>query len=292
VSVVIASVNGLPSIQECLEALTRQDSVVSAEILVADRCGESVRSFIASRFPSVRVLASEAGTSIPALRATAMAQAKGRLVAVIEDHCLVRPDWFRMIERHADTRGVVGGAVENGSVARTTDWAAFFCEYARFMPPIPRGDVPCVTGNNTVYGRDVLDLLGPALYDEVWESFLHERMRRLGVRFLSEPDLVVVHKKEFGFRYFLSQRYHYSRSFAGMRMAKAPAWRRLAYAAATPALPLVLLARTISIVAAKGGLGARFLSTLPALAAFFVSWAWGETVGALLGPGRSLARVE
>jgi hypothetical protein len=31
----------------------------------------------------------------------------------------------------------VGGAVENGSVERTVDWAAFFCEYARFMPARP-----------------------------------------------------------------------------------------------------------------------------------------------------------
>ena len=48
----------------------------------------------------------------------------------------------------------------------------------------------------------------------------------------------------------------------------------------------------IGAVARKRRHGARFLQAAPALATFLLSWAWGEAVGALLGPGRSLERVE
>ena len=293
VSVVIASVSGLPSIGECLEALARQDGGASAEILVVDRCGEETRSALRSRFPSVEVVAAEPGTSIPALRARGMARARGRMVAVLEDHCNVGPGWLRAIARQHEAGALaIGGAVENGSVERTVDWAAFFCEYARFMPPVPRGVVREITGNNSVYDRAALARLGPEARAEVWESFLHERMRVLGIPFQSDPDLAVIHKKSFGYLHFLAQRYHYSRSFAGMRLQGSPWWKRVGYACATPLLPPLLMGRMIGAVARKRRHGARFVQAAPVLATFLLSWAWGEAVGALLGPGRSLGRVE
>jgi len=293
VSVVIASVNGLPAIGECLDALAGQDGGASAEILVVDRCGEETRSALRARFPGVQVVAAEPGTSVPALRAMGMERAKGSMIAILEDHCNVQPGWIQAIARQRDAGArVVGGAVENGSVERTVDWAAFFCEYARFMPPVPRGEVREIVGNNSVYDRGVLARLGPEASAEVWESFLHDRMRVLGFPFQSDPDLVVIHKKSFGYLQFLEQRYHYSRSFVAMRLQGWPWWKRLGYACATPLLPPLLMGRLIGAVARKRRHGARFVRAAPVLATFLLSWAFGEAVGALMGPGRSLERVE
>jgi glycosyltransferase involved in cell wall biosynthesis len=291
VSVVVPSVNGLPAIAACLEALQRQDGSVPAEVIVADRCGEATRAALRERFPDVQVLAALPGTAIPALRAMGIARSRGLLVAVLEDHCHAGPGWLAAIDR-ARRKGhqVIGGAVENGSVERVVDWAAFYCEYARFMPPLEGGEVEEVTGNNVAYDRAVLAGLGSL--EDSWEFFIHARLKERGVRFFCEPDLVVSHRKEFGFREFLSQRYHYSRSFAGMRLEGAPFWKRLAYAVATPLLPPVLFARIARAVGRRRGHGRRFLAAAPVLAAFLGSWAWGEAVGALAGPGDSLARVE
>jgi GT2 family glycosyltransferase len=293
VSVVIASVNGRPAIDECLEALARQEGGEAAEILVVDRCGEETRAAVRARFPAVQVVAADRGTSIPALRAMGMARARGAMVAILEDHCNVQPGWLRAIARQREAGAqVVGGAVENGSPDRAVDWAAFFCEYARFMPPVPRGQVHEIAGNNSAYDRGVLDRLGPNAHDEVWESFLHDRIRGLGVPLVSDPDMAVVHKKTFRYAGFLGQRYHYSRSFAGMRLRGAPWWKRLGYALATPLLPPLLMGRMIGAVARKRRHGARFVQAAPVLATFLVSWAFGEAMGALWGPGRSLERVE
>jgi glycosyltransferase involved in cell wall biosynthesis len=292
---VIASVNGRPAILECLEALTHQQGDVPYEVIVVDCCDEATREEIRRRFPNpeVRLLPVEGRPSIPKLRAIGMAQAKGRMIAILEDHCNVVPTWMQVVERaHREGRQALGGAVDNGAVDRLTDWAVFFCEYARFMPPLPRGEVPEITGNNSVYARSALDRLGTDLQGEVWEAFLHGKMRELGIPFYCDPDLLVSHKKEFGFGYFMSQRYHYSRSFAGMRMERASFARRMVYALATGILPPLLMWRMAKTIWRKGKRRWLFVRTIPVLVPFLVSWAWGEAVGSLFGPGTSLARVE
>lgn len=293
VTVVIPSVNGLPVLAECVQCLVEQAAEHPAEVIVVDRCGEDTRKVIRERFAQAVVIAMDGMPSIPAMRTVGIERARGRFVAIIEDHCLAEPGWLRAIEEAARA-GVeaVGGPVENGAPERLVDWAVFFCEYTRFMGPAPRGVVAEIPGNNSAYERGVFARLEPELRAEVWESFLQARMRQLGVAFHSDPDMVVRHKKEFGYGYFLSQRYHYSRSFAGMRMAGATWWRRAGYACATAALPPLLLWRIGSTVRRKGRNGREFLLSLPILLTFLVSWAFGEAIGAVFGPGQSLARVE
>jgi hypothetical protein len=90
----------------------------------------------------------------------------------------------------------------------------------------------------------------------------------------------------------MSQRYHYSRSFAGMRLQSAPLSRRLIYAGATPLLPPLLLWRMATTIQRKGRRKKEFILAVPVIGVFLLSWAWGEAIGALCGPGDSLARVE
>ena len=95
ISVVIASVNGLPSIVECLDCLSQQEGNIDYEVLVMDRCDAKTRQEIRRLFPQPEVhLIEEAGhPSIPKLRALGIAQARGQLIAILEDHCNVPPAW-------------------------------------------------------------------------------------------------------------------------------------------------------------------------------------------------------
>lgn len=295
ISVVIASVNGFPAIGECLDHLAHQEGNIAHEILVIDRCDAKTRDEMRRRFPQpeIELIEMDGQPSIPKLRAAGISRARGRIVAILEDHCNVPSRWFSTIERVRQAgHKVMSGGVENGAVDRIVDWAVFFCEYARFMPPMPRGIVDEIAGNSAAYSRDSLDRVGPEVREELWEPFLHARLRELDVPFYCDPDLTVVHKKEFGFGYFLSQRYHYSRSFAGMRLRAAPIWKKIAYAAATPLLPILLLARIAKTIWRKGRHRLTFILATPVISIFLISWAWGEAIGALFGPGKSLARVE
>lgn len=295
VSVVIASVNGMPELGECLEHLVRQQGSHPYEVIVVDRCGDALAQEAKRRFPQpeIQIISAPPDTSIPKLRAMGVAVARGRALAILEDHCNVNPRWFENIARLlAQGCEAMGGPVRNGAVDRLTDWAVFFVEYARFMPPIRDGEVDAIAGSSAVYDRAMLGRLGSELKDEVWEHFLHARMRALGVKFLNDSGLEVEHKKEFPFGYFMAQRYHYSRSFAGMRLDGAPLVKRVVYAGATMLLPPLLLWRMARILAAKRGQMRRFVAALPLLGAFMLSYAWGEAIGALTGPGDSLAQVE
>jgi GT2 family glycosyltransferase len=295
ISVVIASVNGLPHIANCLTALLGQEGDIDHEIIIVDRCGESTGSVIRERFsrPRLHWIEGEPEASIPRLRAIGMARARGETLAILEDHCTVAPNWLQVIARaRSEGHRVIGGAVANGAVDRLRDWAAFFCEYVAFMPPVPHGEVEALPGNNCAYDRELLDSLADELYQEVWEYFLHARLRERGALFWSEPELLVSHDKRFEIGYFLAQRYHYSRSFVSMRFRGWPRWKRVAYGCALPCLAPLLLARMARSVHAKKRHRREFVLALPLTLLYLLAGTLGEAMGALAGAGRSLERVE
>jgi hypothetical protein len=102
---------------------------------------------------------------------------------------------------------------------------------------------------------------------------------------------VVGHKKHYTVGEYVSQRYLYARSYAGVRFPNASPGARLAYGAAALALPPMLFWRTVSRVMSKRRHRAELMRSLPLLAVFVVAWAAGEVVGYVSGPGNSLSRV-
>jgi GT2 family glycosyltransferase len=292
-SVIIASVNGLPSIGECLSAIEKQRGDFNAEVIVVDSTDENTREHIIRHFPNVKLITLLVRPGIPEMRAMGMREATGDYLVVTEDHCIPMDNWLEEIDRaHAAGYAVVGGGVENGSCSRLIDWAVFLCEYSSFMPPIHAGEVEFVAGNNVSYSRKAIGQINDAVKNDLWEYFLQVELKEQGFKFVSVPAVEVVHKKEFGFFYFLAQRFHYSRSFAAMRRKRSTVLRQLMYLAYAPISPFHQTWRTISNVWKKGKYRRQLLLSFPFLAVFMCSYGCGELVGHLFGPGRSLAKVE
>ena len=295
ISVVIASVNGAATLDECLRALECQTLRDQAEVIVADRWGAGVAESMRKRDLNLKVMTFPQGTTIPQLRAFGMKRSRGAIIALTEDHCLAPPCWYeRILSAHEGRSGVIGGAVENDpSITRSVDWAVFFCEYGRYMNPVPDGEVADLPGNNVSYPREFLAYISDLLESgRSWEGDLHARLRERGVKLYSDPSIIVYHKKEFGLGYFLSQRYHYSRSYAGMRTQGAPVSRKLVRAALCFALPPILTVRIAGWVVGKKRPVGMLFRTLPLIGLFTVVWAWGEFIGHLFGAADSLSRVE
>ena len=292
-SVVIACVNGLPIIDECLRAIQAQQGSVRVQTVVVDCCNNGTAEHIKRGFPGVKLVKVTERLGIPELRAIGTSHATEDVVAIIEDHCIVPDNWAEATLRaHQPGYAAVGGAVENGSVDRIVDWAAFLCEYSHAMLPIPEGEAIAITGNNASYKRELLNRVDESVKKSCWEFFLHEELEKLGARFLSAPAVLVYHKKEFGYWYFMSQRFHYSRSFAAMRRSRVSQVRRLFYVLSAPLLPGLMTWRIAKQVHHKRRYYKEFFMSLPILATFMVSYAAGEFTGYLAGPGRSLYRVE
>lgn len=266
------------------------------EIVVADRLQDGVSATIAERFPAVRLVPCPATMSLPEMRTVAFEASRGRLVAVTEDHCVPAPGWLDLAWRSFASAPpdlvAIGGSVVNGVTDTGFDWATFLCEYSYFSPPVAEGATDVLPGMNVVYRRSaLLSVPRSALVEGFWETTVHPRLLAAGGRFLSLNALRMYHSKKFSAGLFLSQRFLYSRYYAGIRFPRHALAKRLGATAASGLLPPLLLWRMIGSTRAKG-LGREFFRALPGLSAMVVVWAVGEGVGYLTGPSDALARIE
>lgn len=289
-SVVVASVNGFPYLGSCLDALTAR--CPAAEVIVADATDERTRERVRAGWPGVRLLSFDPGATVPELRAAGIFAASAPYVAVIEDHCIVQNGWAdRLLAAHASGHEVVGGPIRNVATRRARDRAAFLCEYSEYMEPLPAGEPRGLPGMNVSYGRKAIAAMEDLLRAGLWETWWHARLRSEGFQLHADPAAVVAHDKDFGIREFLSQRYHYSRSYAGLRNPEL-GWKRVLYAVGFPLLPPLLTLRIARNAARRPG-GLRLLAGVGPLVLLYVSvWALGEGIGYAFGGGRSLERVR
>jgi len=292
-TVVIPSVNGLADLRGCLEAVERMRDSVRLEVLVVDRVGGDVPETVRRLFPQVRVVSTPPQETIPRMRERAFGLATGSAIAVIEDHVIVPPAWGRqLLDALANGHDVVGGPIENAATGRLLDWATFLCEYSACLPPLPGGNAEWLPGNNVVYRRGILERHREVIAEGHWENRLHDAIKAGGTALWCQPDLLVGHKKHFGFLEYLSQRYLYARSYAGARVKGAPIVRRLAYGAAAFLLPPLLLYRTVQRLTAKKVARPLMFRTLPLIGIFVMSWGLGEIVGYWFGGGNALSKVR
>jgi glycosyltransferase involved in cell wall biosynthesis len=282
---------------ETLESLRRQQDAPAYEVIVADRCGDAVTREIEARYPEVRLLRLPPRTPLPELRAAALDVAAGSHVVVIEDHCIASADWLRAIasafeEAPAGTVAI-GGCVENGVRDSALDHATFLCEYSAFTPPVAEGPTASLPGMNIAYERRALAAVDRALFREgFWETTVHPVLVAAGGAFRSTGRIRLVHSKKFRARFFVRQRYVYSRHYAARRFQAGRRGARALAFALTPLLPALLLARITANARAAGRVRSELLPALPWLALFAIVWAWGEMVGYAAGPGDSLSEIE
>ena len=123
---------------------------------------------------------------------------------------------------------------------------------------------------NVSYDRAALAAIDDLLRDGRWETWLHPRLRERGFELYCRPHMVVEHDKDFDLGEFLSQRYHYSRSYAGMRNSTLGP-KRLLYALGAPLLPPLLYCRIARNVFARRGYGRQFLLATPLVLAYTVT---------------------
>lgn len=289
-SVVVASVNGLPYVAHCLESLA--DQCADAEVIVADATDEPTRDALRQRFPHVKLVVSRTARTVPELRAAGIFAATAPYVAVIEDHCVIRNGWAgAILAAHRAGRSVVGGPIRNAE-RRNRDWAAFLFEYSNYVEPLARGATRDLPGMNVSYDMRAVAVIADLLREGKWESWLHERLLARGFVLYREPDAVIEHAKDFGIREFASQRFHYARAYAAMRNASLGAVGRAVRAVGSPLLPPLLLARVARNVFTRRTHRREFLLALPLLALYCVTTAAGEAAGYVAGDGGSLLRVK
>lgn len=300
-AVIIPSVNSYDDLDGCLRALAT-DQGARITVIVVDRLGEHVRHWTRKDHPGTVVIAVPPGTPIPQMRAIGIRKAAATAmpaIAVIEDHVIVPPGWARAMLAALDAGAdVAGGAVDNAATGTWVDWSAFLCEYSSTLPPLPAGPSDWLPGNNVIYRADVLARHDAVLDEGKWENRLHDAIRAGGPGFagsvlMLHPEIVVGHKMHYSFGLYMSQRYLYSRSYAGAMRDGMPKGKQIVMgAAALIALPPLMFLRTIRRIRAKRRYPRELIRALPLLVPFCLSWGAGEAVGYWFGPGRAMSRVR
>lgn len=290
-SVLLATRSPWPFARRCLDRLVADARAVDAEVVVALGDASARPDDADARYPGVVWLHAD-GASVFALRALALARARGAIVAITEDHALVAPGWCaRIVAAHAQHPAAVaiGGAVENGATGTVVDWASFFVANGPFAPPLSRDEPRISLQANVSYKRAALaDAPDQAM--GLVQHTLNDALAGRGAIFVADEALVVVHDQHLSWRGHSTGHFHNGRSIAASRLPRL-GWRRALYACATPGLPPVMLVRTLRAVLPKRRYGRELLAGLPAMCWLLLCHAAGELAGYAAGPGSSPERV-
>ena len=139
ISVVLAATEPSPDLAHCLAVLVPQAVAVGGEVIVGEGYEEEAPGARAAagseRVRWIRV----PGASVFELRARGAESARGEIVALTEDHCVVGSDWCARIleafERNPEALAATG-PVLNGATDRLIDWANFLHTFGAFFPPV------------------------------------------------------------------------------------------------------------------------------------------------------------
>lgn len=217
-----------------------------------------------------------------------MSAARGDVVALTEDDCVVDTQWCgAVIRAHREPWVAVGGAVEPGEYTRARDWAVYFFEYGRFMLPFDQHESSVLPGNNVSYKRRALGETDLVQTEGFYDVSVHEAWRRQGLPMLITPALRVTNQNAWPRSYVTINPFHHGRGFAARRVAGQSWQRRVLLALLAPLLPILQVYRVIRLTAARGRLIAQLVRAIPWFVVFGTSWAAGELVGYLFGLGES-----
>ena len=274
----------------CLEALERQVAAPPLDVIVPHHPGTDGIEALKQRFPGVRFIAvDDPDLAVRAagsrdhhdrLRARGLAEARGEIVALLEDHARPDPSWSARIAA-AHRRGddaAIGGAIENG-VDRALNWAVYFCDFSKYQNPLPSGPSPFASDANVAYKRAALESVRSLWGRSFREVIVHRALSAVGGIAL-DPGIVVYQQRSgLSLASALRERFVWGRSYAATRSMELGASRRLLYATLSPVLPLVMVERMALTAWRRRRHFVRFIRALPLVVLLACAWSAGECAG-------------
>jgi glycosyltransferase involved in cell wall biosynthesis len=293
-SVVIAAVNGPEVLSQTLNAIDKLPERGQIEVVVVGTEAVNAQSVVNGRPESCRViLGGRLTDGIPRLRYAGVMAAKGELIAIVEDHVDVDKNWASTIFQVMEDPSIsaVGGRVDAGQDG-WVNWGVFLADYARYIGPVEEGDHADLPGNNIAYRSEALLAHADSLAEGKWESWVNAKLVGEGHRLVSTNHMVVRHCKRFKLAEFLRLRWHFGRSYAGMRIADLGPLKRIVYGVGSTILPVMLTVRATRLLSTRDIPRFKLAKCWPLIAMVMTVGAAGECFGYLFGPGRSLEQVR
>ncbi len=293
ISVIVISDGQSAKLKRCLKSIFHNPIDDKIEILVAG--SDSNESLIALKkdFSSINFLKLQQPPKTPVFVSSAIAKSQGEIIALINSSCIAQSDWLSSIlKAHQSPALVIGGSVEPLKPMKILDWAAYFCDYSRFMPALKSGASDVVPGNNFSFKRAALEIGKDFIYPEFWKSFWCRKLQNAGQILILEPAIQVHYDSELLLAHFLKKRFHQGRCFAAMRIESVSDFKKLMFICGSFFLPLIFFTRLLSIILEKKRLIKEFFISIPFILLALLSWSCGEFCGCIAGMGKSCDYIE
>ena len=278
-SITIASWSGEAALTRCLDSVMPQAG--DAEVIVAYRGVTDLAGILGGRYPTVRFIGGAADASVFVLRTLAALPAKGKIMAMLEDHAAVGPGWVQSLAAsRAKGWKVFGGPIDNGAPASAYEWALYFVEYGIYLPPMRAGETNILSGVNIAYDRRLLQSCEAIWAKVFYETDVNAALARAGHRLYMIPEAAVSSRLRMKFGEAMDHLYTGGKHFGQFRKFHSTTLKRALLVLISPLVPLVLLWRIIRLTLARQpGRWLALILGLPALLLLLGAWCAGEAVG-------------
>jgi hypothetical protein len=296
-SAIVITPDSLATVSRTLSCLRTQTVAAGLEVVLVGP-EPAVREAEAERagrgFGGFRTVIAGGSRLTTEARAAGVRAATSPLIVFTEDHSWPEPGWAEaLLGAHRAGCLVAGPAVLNANPHSVLSWANFIVEYSEWMVPCSTTSTAHLPGHNSSYQRALLLGLGDGLAAELEaETLLHWQFSASGSRLTVAADAVTRHLNFSQVWPSLCVRLNSGHLFAGMRRRRWAWWRRLAYAAGAPLIPVVRFARILRRVRQPGRSALVPWLSYPMAFGLLAVDAAGECLGYLRGPGRAAERIS
>jgi len=295
ISAIVVAPFGYPHVRQLLRVLAKQTIRDRMEIVLVvpsrrDVDDDAAAGQALSPFAARRIVEIGPMPALTAARAAGIAAASAPVVVLTEDHCFPVPGWAEALVRaHQGPWAAVGPVFEQPIQQEVFARTSCLMQYVPWTDPARTGEVDDLPGHNSSYKRSVLLEYGDRLSVMLAaESVLHWDLRRRGHRLWLEPEARVHHVYMTSPAASFTETFYIARGFSATRARGWSVPRRIAFAAASPLVPLVRLSRLIPR-AFELGWGSGLPAILTALVPQLAVSAAGELAGCALGIGKAVA---
>jgi len=289
-SVIVASYDAERTIRACLSSLQHQETNQDFEIIVVDSSTDGTAELVEQQFPHVRLYHLPARKYCGDARNIGVSVARGEIIALTDADCTATGTWVdEVLKAHQSPHLAIGGAIANAEPSSVVGWAAYFCEFSRWMPGSKPRWLDDIAGANISYKKKAFDVYGPFLEGTYCsDSEFHWRLGRDGHMLRWLPQIVVSHRSISNLSRFVQHEFEHGGCFARVRIRGRgfSRLRRLWYILFGPLIPVKILLQVLINNLTNRVYLTRFIRALPLVALGVLSWAAGEVAGYASAEGR------
>jgi len=283
-SIVVVCWRAAATIERCLAALVPQLDA-GTEIVVVDSGDDGTAEIVAQRFALVRLVRSATRLAPGAARNLGVAAARGELIGFVDADCVAAPDWAaRVRAAHMAPDPVIGGVIDLAAPRSALGTALYLCEFNQWLPGAPAGPMRDIPTCCLAVKRSALERFGPFREQGYCsDTAFNWKLAHAGCPPRLDPAIRVAQILRPDMARFVRKQLMHGRAFARMRVdeERFSTARRLAFAALSPALPLLLGARLARRVRERAQDGLPLVRSAPLVLLGLCLWSAGELAGYL-----------